>query len=300
VVDALADFADPAKLNPPRVAALGVDPVSSIPPAPADMQAFSTYDSGATAVEATPRPVIAPTATAPAEPPAPPQTQVPASAPPTPPAPPRRDEPTSMAEAITPSPPATVARVGVPLLAVFASPTDHAAMFGLYGTTEWGNPRVLLTTQLRGDWIQVLLPVRPNNIVGWVRARDVTLSQVADAIDVDLGARTLTWTRAGTVLLQATVAIGAPATPTPVGHFFVTDTVPETAGGPYGAWAIALNSYSETLATFDGGDPRIAIHGTNDPSSIGLAASNGCVRVGADALAILAAGVPQGTPVTIR
>ena len=101
------------------------------------------------------------------------------------------------------------------------------------------------------------------------------------------------------MLLETTVAIGAPTSPTPAHTYYVTDILPEDPRGPYGAWVLALNGYSETYATFDGGDPRLALHGTNAPSSIGNAVSNGCVRLGARDLATLAAGVPVGTPVVI-
>ena len=60
------------------------------------------------------------------------------------------------------------------------------------------------------------------------------------------------------------------------------------------------NGHSDTFTEFDGGDAWIAIHGTNDPSSIGAAVSSGCVRVAADPLTALAAGLPAGTPVVIR
>jgi lipoprotein-anchoring transpeptidase ErfK/SrfK len=53
-------------------------------------------------------------------------------------------------------------------------------------------------------------------------------------------------------------------------------------------------------ATFEGGDPRIAIHGTNDPSSIGHPASNGCVRVDAGPLDELRAALMPGTPVVVH
>jgi len=264
------------------------------------MQAFERYDPDVPNVAPTvPPPVAVPSSTAPST------TTTTATT--TPPAPARAavttaaDPPAlSLAATVVAVPPSTVARVNVPVITVYASPSDSSPSIRLLSTTDWGNPRVLLTTQLRGDWIQVLLPVRPNNSVGWVRARDVTLSELTDAIDVDLGSRTLTWTRAGAVMLQVPAAIGAPNTPTPPGTFYVTDVIPEDAGGPYGAWALVLSSRSDAMTTFDGGDPRIAIHGTNAPSSIGNAASNGCIRLAADPLAALAAAIAPGTPVTVH
>jgi lipoprotein-anchoring transpeptidase ErfK/SrfK len=196
-------------------------------------------------------------------------------------------------------PPAVVARVTAPTLSVSDSP-GAAPSLALYSTTEFGNPRVLLVTQQGGDWVRVLLPTRPNGAEGWVRRRDVALSTVADAVDIDLAARALVWTREGVVQMRATVGIGASRSPTPPGTFFVTDVLAENPDGAYGAWIIALNAHSDAFTVFEGGDPRIAIHGTNAPASLGAAASNGCLHLDAGSLAQLAGVLPLGTPVTIH
>jgi lipoprotein-anchoring transpeptidase ErfK/SrfK len=282
-------------LEPPRVAALAAFPVPPERPDPPPLQPFATYE---------PRPYVAPD-WQPLEP-EPTTTPPPPSPSPMPsptttlvPSPPSGEVAVASAPAPVPVP-ATVARVLVAQLRVFVAPGDAKPNVTLASTTEWGNPRVLLATQLRGDWIQVLLPVRPNNAVGWVRSTDVALSTVADAVDVDLAARTLTWTRAGAVVLQTVVAVGAPSTWTPTGTFFVTDIFPDDPRGPHGAWVLALNAHSDAFTVFEGGDPRIAIHGTNDPSSIGRAASNGCVRVELEPLTALATSLQPGTPVTVH
>ena len=192
-----------------------------------------------------------------------------------------------------------VARLAGTSVEVWHSIQDEHPAFALPSTTEWGNPRVLLASELRGDWVRVGLPLRPNGAEGWVRARDVQLSEVPDRIDVSLAERTLRWSRAGQVLLEATVGIGSAATPTPPGAFFVTDVLRADPAGGRGEWILALNGYSEALETYEGGLPRLAIHGTSNPASIGHALSAGCVRVDAFSLLLLAAGVPVGTPVTL-
>jgi lipoprotein-anchoring transpeptidase ErfK/SrfK len=128
----------------------------------------------------------------------------------------------------------------------------------------------------------------------------VAIDHIADAIFVDISARTLTWARGAKVLLKTTVAVGSPVSPTPKGYFFVTDVISTDPKSDYGAWVLALNGHSDAFTEFRGGDARIAIHGTDDPSSIGRAVSFGCVRVPAEVLAKLAAGVPIGTPVLIQ
>jgi hypothetical protein len=230
-----------------------------------------------------------------------PETTAPATPVPDPVALPATSLPAGLPSASLPSPPpAIVARVTAPWLFVYPSEGATRPTNVLASVTEFGTPRVLLTTALRGDWIEVLLPTRPNGSEGWVRARDVSLAPVSDSVDVNLATRTLTWTRGGQAVLQTTVGVGAPSTPTPTGTFFVTDILPEDANGSYGAWLVALNAHSDAFTTFEGGDPRIALHGTNDPSSIGRAVSSGCVHVAAGPIAALAAGLVPGTPVIVH
>ena len=198
------------------------------------------------------------------------------------------------------STPATVARARGTQLSVWRMPTDRAPAFALYSVTELGSPRVFLVTGQSGGWVRVLLPLRPNGSEGWLRAEDVDLSTVDDRVEVELGTRTLTWSRGGQVMLRASVAVGAPSTPTPSGTYYVTDILPQAPDSAYGAWIVALNGHSDSFTTFNGGDPRLAVHGTNEPASIGAAASSGCVRARASDLTALAGGLPLGTPVVIR
>ncbi|HXY94860.1 MAG TPA: L,D-transpeptidase [Acidimicrobiia bacterium] len=198
------------------------------------------------------------------------------------------------------SPPVLVGRVTAKVLLVYDLPGDAQPAMALAATTEFGNPRVLPVVQRGGDWLKVLLPTRPNGSTGWIHAGDVALAADDDQVTVDLTSRMLVWTKGGVVQLTAPVAIGGPSSPTPTGPFFVTDVLPSDPGSAYGAWIVALDGHSDAFTEFEGGDPRIAIHGTNNPESIGEAVSFGCVRLGASALAALAAALPLGTPVVIQ
>ena len=99
--------------------------------------------------------------------------------------------------------------------------------------------------------------------------------------------------------MERPTAVGAPSSPTPTGLFYVTDVLRENPRGPYSAWVIALNGHSDAFESFGGRDPRIAIHGTNDQSSIGRPVSNRCARLAAEPLAALADGIAPGTPVIV-
>ena len=152
----------------------------------------------------------------------------------------------------------------------------------------------------RASWYRVQVPLRPNGVSGFVRAQDVRLGAVRMRIAVSVSRRRLTLFRYGRPVLQTTVAVGSPATPTPTGNFYVNQRlVPSDPTGPFGPGAIGVSAFSNVLTGWTQGGP-IAIHGTNEPWSIGHDVSNGCIRVRNDVLRRLFASTPAGTPVLIR
>jgi lipoprotein-anchoring transpeptidase ErfK/SrfK len=186
-------------------------------------------------------------------------------------------------------------------LEVFDAPGDVLPSMVLEATTMLGTPRVVQVLEGPADgWMRVALPVRPNGSQGWIRQSDVTLFVLDRRVEVDLGDRTLRVIGPDGLLLETTVAIGSPANPTPVGEFFVTDSVILTEpGGPWGPWAFGLSAYSDTISEFNGGNGIIGIHGTNQPASIGRAQSLGCVRVPNDVALQLGELISAGVPVRI-
>jgi lipoprotein-anchoring transpeptidase ErfK/SrfK len=152
----------------------------------------------------------------------------------------------------------------------------------------------------RARWYRVQLPIRPNGVTGFVRAGAVLTGPVQSRVVVDVGAKRLTLYRGGRPVLRTTVAVGSPQTPTPLGHYYVNQRlVPTDPSGPYGPAAIGISAYSNVLTGWAQGGP-IAIHGTDEPWSIGHAVSNGCIRVHNDVLRRLFKVTPAGTPVVIR
>jgi lipoprotein-anchoring transpeptidase ErfK/SrfK len=149
-------------------------------------------------------------------------------------------------------------------------------------------------------WLRVQLPIKPNGVTGYVRASAVETGRVRSRVVVDLSAKRLTLFRSGRRILATTVAVGSPATPTPTGRYYVNQRlIPADANGPYGPAAIGISAYSTVLTGWTQGGP-IAIHGTNEPWSIGHAVSNGCIRVRNPVLRRLFKVTPAGTPVVIR
>ena len=166
-------------------------------------------------------------------------------------------------------------------------------------------PQVLLVTGARstakdGVWYRVLLPSRPNDATGWVPAEAVQVRRTPYRVVVRLGARRAELHRAGKVIGRWRVAVGTRANPTPTGRFAVSEVVRQARPrGFFGTYIITLTAHSPRLSEFDGGDGRVALHGTNRPQLLGTAASHGCIRLSNAAATRLGRTVPPGTPVDV-
>jgi lipoprotein-anchoring transpeptidase ErfK/SrfK len=146
----------------------------------------------------------------------------------------------------------------------------------------------------------VLLPVRPNGSTGWVRAADVSVSDVPYRIQVSQSAHQITVWRGSEVFLQEPIGVGRAGTATPCGEYFLTDLLqPTNGGGAYGPYAFGTSAYSEVLTSFAGGNGQIGLHGTNDPGGLGRNVSHGCIRMSNSGITKLAQTLPLGTPLYI-
>ena len=106
--------------------------------------------------------------------------------------------------------------------------------------------------------------------------------------------------RKGRLVLSSRAAVGSSATPTPLGRYYVNQRlVPSDTSGPFGPGAVGISAFSPVLTGWAQGGP-IAIHGTNEPWSIGRAVSNGCIRLPNPVLRRLFKQALAGTPVLIR
>jgi lipoprotein-anchoring transpeptidase ErfK/SrfK len=147
---------------------------------------------------------------------------------------------------------------------------------------------------------RVQLPIRPNGASGFVPLEGVRLRPVRTRVEVDLSSRRLTLFRDDEEILTATTGIGASGTPTPTGSYYVNQMLrPDDPGGAFGPGAIGISAFSPTLTDWAQGGP-VAIHGTNDPSSVGRLSSHGCVRVQNPVLRRLWRAVRPGSPVVIH
>jgi hypothetical protein len=196
--------------------------------------------------------------------------------------------------------PSTIATATVHTLPLYSSPGATTPVSSLPNPNYLGAPLVLLVTAIRPGWIQGYIPVRPNESTAWFPAQDVTLGSVPCHIAIGLGAHLLVLYCNNAPVWQATVASGAPGSPTPTGSYFVAYIVRLTdPGGPYGPYAMGTSDYSNTYYSFEGGPGQIGIHGTDQPWVIGFYASHGCVRLSNQDITELASKVVAGTPVEI-
>ena len=203
------------------------------------------------------------------------------------------------------APSSLVAHALVAELPIYGAPGAQASL-ALPNPQPSGAPLVLLVTEQRAGWLQVLLPIRPNGSTGWIRAEQASVVTHDFRIVVELGAHRITAYQGREVLLSEPIGVGTRDAPTPGGLYYIKELFqPLDAsgrldpGGPYGPYAYGLSGFSEVLFDFAGGDGQFGIHGTNDPSGLGRDVSHGCIRMSNAGISLLARTLPLGVPVEI-
>jgi L,D-transpeptidase catalytic domain len=204
---------------------------------------------------------------------------------------------------------ATIARVVAPVAARRAPDRSAPAVWTVPTATGWsGQAQALLVLRSARDadgrrWLQLELPIRPNERTGWIPADYAMLSRTGYWIEVSTGRRLVSVFRAGRLVRRFGAVVGAPGTPTPHGLFALWEKNPQPdVHGFLGPWSLPITALSSVLESFGGGPGRVAIHGRDGASlltPLGSAASHGCIRVDNVDVAWLAARIPRGTPVRI-
>ena len=164
------------------------------------------------------------------------------------------------------------------------------------------NPVLALQERIdrNGTWVQVRLPILPNNSTGWVKRAAVGGFRITrDHFVVDRAATRATLFRNGEAIFTTRVGVGKSYWPTPRGEFYITEKMSGFHNAAYGPIAFGTSARSAVLTDWPGGG-YVGIHGTNAPRLIPGHISHGCVRVRNAAILRLARLMGVGTPLTIQ
>lgn len=180
------------------------------------------------------------------------------------------------------------------------TPTFNGVALPAVNPTVFGNPLVyrVLAGEPGDVWAKVYVPARPNGTTAWVQASQFTWGSSNRLLQINVTDRSVTVFEGSNVLLTSSAVLGGSSSPTPLAEGWVE----ETMAGPssaYGPLLISLGIFSDALNTFAGSIPKIALHGTNNPSLMGQYASNGCIRVPNDIITQVANLMPAGSKVQI-
>jgi lipoprotein-anchoring transpeptidase ErfK/SrfK len=212
-------------------------------------------------------------------------------------------EPEPVATAVRPDPGFLVLEPAPGHRLVVRSRPGGRVVARLGARTEFGSRTTVAVAAKRGRWLGVVTTHLPNGRLGWVDPdRGAVVSRrTRVSVRIDLSARRLVVRRGERVLRRIAIAVGRSSSPTPSGRFAVTDKLAGSRySASYGCCILALSAHQPNLpAGWQGGD-RIAVHGTNDPGSIGTAASAGCPRASDRDMRYLFRTVPLGAPVFVR
>jgi lipoprotein-anchoring transpeptidase ErfK/SrfK len=150
----------------------------------------------------------------------------------------------------------------------------------------------------RHAWVKLRVPMRPNGYTGWVPLSALAgFQHVNTELIVNRAAANLTLLRNGHVIYRAPVGTGKPSTPTPGGHFWITESF--SSNDPfYGPWAFGTSDYS-VLSEWPGGG-IVGLHGTNEPALIPGHPSHGCIRLRNGDISALSHLVAIGTPLWVQ
>jgi hypothetical protein len=186
-----------------------------------------------------------------------------------------------------------------------APDTNAGDVARLRALTEDGQPELYLALRRQTgadgrEWVEVRLPRRPNGSTGWVPREYLgRWRTVRTALEIDRTRLRARLRRGGRVVWSARVGVGARATPTPAGRFYVREKLRNRRGaGMYGPWAIGTSAYS-TLSDWPGGGV-VGIHGTDQTHLIPGRPSHGCVRLTNRDVSALVRRLPLGTPIWVH
>ena len=142
--------------------------------------------------------------------------------------------------------------------------------------------------------VALLLPFTPTVFAG------LNPDLVAPSIVINLPSRTLELYSNSSLIKVYPIAIGKPSTPSPLGNFQIIEKEVDPWWFPPRTGQSVPSGPDNPLGyRWMGFAPLYGIHGTNAPWAIGLAVSNGCIRMFEENVEELFPVVSYGTPVRI-
>ncbi len=148
---------------------------------------------------------------------------------------------------------------------------------------------------------------RVNRIRGFIHPGDrlrIPTDPVRVVVDIDK--RYVLYLFGDEVAAAWEVGVGRPGEETIVGEFTAGNKLEEPMWFPKGQDPVAYGDPRNPLGThwigwFQGGRATsYGLHGTNDPDSIGLAASDGCIRLRNEDVAVLFEILPLDSPISVH
>lgn len=187
---------------------------------------------------------------------------------------------------------------------VFADPREDPV--AMLPQTQEFDGTIVPVVERQQHWLRVLLTGRQSvppegdaaQLSGWLRVADVTLTENPHRVEVSLSQRTVDVVSPdGSERIADDFAWGTEQTPTPLGRSFVMMTRVTSFDYARGHPIVYLSVQSPTLASFGGADAAVTAFHYHDVRTGAI--SNGCIRLGGQAITRLAE-LPEGTMVTIR
>ena len=149
-------------------------------------------------------------------------------------------------------------------------------------------------------WVRARVPGEPDDVRGWMPRRSLGgYTPVHTRLVIDRERLTATLWRDGRRVFRAVVGTGAPATPTPSGHFYVRNQLHKYRRPFYGPVAFGTSARSAEASDWPAGG-FVGIHGTDRPELIPGRVSAGCIRMTNRDILRLARLMPVGTPVRVE
>lgn len=163
-----------------------------------------------------------------------------------------------------------------------------------------GERTVLPVLTVKGTWLRVRLPGRPNGHTGWIKAQGTVAHTTQWHLVVRTATRRVYVYHDGKKVKSFLAVVGKPSTPTPHGQFFIEESIALKSTDVGAPFALALSARSGVFREFDGGPGQVALHGLDNVGGVlGTAASHGCIRLADSSMRWLVYRVGPGVPVTI-